>query len=123
MDLLLFSQLAVSRRQSQDGVVVVMDVSQDKTDQLLECLVFLSKYYAVPNSREALTAGLPLTDGILTPSLFPRAAERAGFTAKAQSMALPTISPLLLPWAPPLPMPTLLKATKLLQPAPRPPAP
>ncbi len=74
-----------------------MDTSQDKTDQLLECLVFLSKYYAVPNSRDALTAGLPMPDGILTPSLFPRAAERAGFTAKAQSIALDAISPLLLP--------------------------
>jgi ATP-binding cassette, subfamily C, bacterial LapB len=74
-----------------------MEFTQDKTDQLLECLIFLSKYYAVPTSREALIAGLPLADGALTALLFPRAAERAGFIAKAQDQALNEISPLLLP--------------------------
>ena len=55
-----------------------MEFAQDKIDPLLECLVFLSKFYAVPTSREALTSGLPLVDGVLSVPLFSRAAERAG---------------------------------------------
>lgn len=74
-----------------------MEFVQDKIDPLLECLVFLSKFYAVPTSREALTSGLPLVDGVLSVPLFPRAAERAGFIAKPQKLALDKLSPLLLP--------------------------
>ena len=74
-----------------------MEFSQDITDQLLECLIFLSKFYAVPTSREALISGLPLPNGVLTTSLLPRAAERAGFIAKSQVLALDELSPLLLP--------------------------
>ena len=74
-----------------------MEFAQDKIDPLLECLVFLSKFYAVPTSREALTSGLPLVDGVLTVPLLPRAAERAGFIAKSQRLSLDTLSPLLLP--------------------------
>ena len=74
-----------------------MEFSQDKTDQLLECLIFLSKFYAIPTSREALISGLPLPNGVLTTSLLPRAVERAGFIAKSQVLALDELSPLLLP--------------------------
>src|SRR5574344_502669 len=74
-----------------------MEFAQDKIDPLLECLVFLSKFYAVPTSREALTSGLPLVDGVLSVPLFSRAAERAGFIAKPQKLALDALSPLLLP--------------------------
>jgi ATP-binding cassette subfamily C protein LapB len=74
-----------------------MEFVQDKIDPLLECLVFLSKFYAVPTSREALTSGLPLVDGVLSVPLFPRAAERAGFIAKSQRLSLDSLSPLLLP--------------------------
>jgi len=51
----------------------------------------------IPNSKEALVAGLPMPDGRLTPLLFPRAAERAGFTARQQGVPLGQISELLLP--------------------------
>ena len=74
-----------------------MASAEGKVDQLLECLVFLSKYHAIPNSRDALTAGLPLPSGLLTVPLFERAAARAGFVSKVQTMAIADISSLLLP--------------------------
>lgn len=74
-----------------------MASTEGKVDQLLECLVFLSKYHAIPNSRDALVAGLPLPEGLLTVPLFERAAERAGFVSKVQTMPIADISPLLLP--------------------------
>ena len=43
-------------------------------DSLLECLVILSELNHRPFSAEALSAGLPLKNNKLTPSLFIRAA-------------------------------------------------
>lgn len=74
-----------------------MERSREHTDQLLECLVFLSKFYAVPNSRDALIAGLPLVDGRLSVPLFSRAAERAGFASRIYNSDIASISALLLP--------------------------
>ena len=46
-------------------------------DPLLDCLVELSRFHGRPATRAALTAGLPLEKGSLTPSLFALlAAER-----------------------------------------------
>ncbi|PSW03941.1 type I secretion system permease/ATPase [Photobacterium lipolyticum] len=66
-------------------------------DPLLQSLVYVSRYYGQANSPDALTADLPLADGLLTPFLLPRAAEKAGLQAKASKMALNEISPLLFP--------------------------
>ncbi|GAA4503702.1 type I secretion system permease/ATPase [Pseudaeromonas paramecii] len=74
-----------------------MESVQSDCDELLESLVFLSKFHGIPNSKEALVAGLPMPDGRLTPLLFLRAAERAGFTARQQGVSLGQISELLLP--------------------------
>ncbi len=43
-------------------------------DTLLNSLIYVSRYYGLANSPEALINGLPLSDGKLTPFLFPRAA-------------------------------------------------
>lgn len=51
-------------------------------DPLLNSLIYVSRYYGLANSPEALINGLPLSDGKLTPFLFPRSAERAGLVAK-----------------------------------------
>lgn len=69
----------------------------ENTDQLLECLVFLSKFYAVPNSRDAMIAGLPLPKGRLTSVLFSRAAESIGLAAQVETLSYRKLSPLLLP--------------------------
>lgn len=51
-------------------------------DPLAECLVLLARSLDRPISPTAATAGLPLVDGRLTPSLCVRAAARAGLTAR-----------------------------------------
>ncbi|CAM2915097.1 type I secretion system permease/ATPase [Vibrio rarus] len=66
-------------------------------DSLLHSLIYVSRYYGLSNSPQALINGLPLPDGKLTPILFPRAAERAGLVAKEQSASLNQVSDLVLP--------------------------
>ncbi|MDK9775598.1 MULTISPECIES: type I secretion system permease/ATPase [unclassified Vibrio] len=66
-------------------------------DPLLNSLIYVSRYYGLANSPEALINGLPLSDGKLTPFLLPRAAERAGLVAKENRAGLENISSLILP--------------------------
>ncbi|PWI32629.1 type I secretion system permease/ATPase [Vibrio albus] len=66
-------------------------------DPLLTSLVYVSRYYGLANSPEALINGLPLGDGRLTPFLFPRAAERGGLVARENRAPLKKISELILP--------------------------
>ncbi|ANQ18665.1 type I secretion system permease/ATPase [Vibrio natriegens] len=66
-------------------------------DPLLNSLIYVSRYYGLANSPEALVNGLPLSEGRLTPFLLPRAAERAGLVAKENRGELENISSLILP--------------------------
>lgn len=66
-------------------------------DPLLDCLVELSRIHGRPSTRAALVAGLPLEKGILPPSLFARAAGRAGLAAKLVRRPLERIDDVLLP--------------------------
>ena len=66
-------------------------------DPLLNSLIYVSRYFGLANSPEALINGLPLSNGKLTPFLFPRAAERAGLIAKENQADLDAISSLVLP--------------------------
>ncbi len=66
-------------------------------DTLLNSLVYVSRYYGLANSPDALINGLPLTDGKLTPFLFPRSAERAGLIAKENRSELKEIPHLVFP--------------------------
>jgi ATP-binding cassette subfamily C protein LapB len=66
-------------------------------DPLLNSLIYVSRYYGLANSPEALINGLPLADGKLTPFLFPRSAERAGLVAKENRANLESIPELILP--------------------------
>lgn len=66
-------------------------------DPLLNSLIYISRYYGLANSPEALINGLPLADGSLTPFLFPRAAERAGLVARENRSDIEQISQLVLP--------------------------
>jgi ATP-binding cassette, subfamily C, bacterial LapB len=66
-------------------------------DPLLDCLVELTRIHGRPSTRAALTAGLPVPAKGMTPSLFPRAAARAGFSSKIVRRPLEKIDPLLLP--------------------------
>jgi ATP-binding cassette subfamily C protein LapB len=66
-------------------------------DPLLGCLVFLTKYYSKPFSAGAMSAGLPLVEGFITPELLPRAAARGGMEAKLERKNLAAIPALMLP--------------------------
>jgi ATP-binding cassette subfamily C protein LapB len=66
-------------------------------DPLLDCLVELTRIHGRPSTHAALTAGLPLTQAGLSPSLFVRAAQRAGFASKLVRRTLETIDDALLP--------------------------
>jgi ATP-binding cassette subfamily C protein LapB len=66
-------------------------------DPLLDCLVELTRIHGRPSTHAALTAGLPLPAEGLTPSLFVRAAQRAGFASKLVRRSLDKIDNALLP--------------------------
>lgn len=66
-------------------------------DPLTECLFYLGKLYHLPVSRTGLRAGLPLVDNQLTVELFPRAAERAGMSARLLKKPLHKLNSLALP--------------------------
>lgn len=66
-------------------------------DPLLDCLVELTRLHGRPSTRAALSAGLPLEGGCLTPSLFARAAARAGLSSRIVRRQLGDIDAALLP--------------------------
>ncbi|HMV16653.1 MAG TPA: type I secretion system permease/ATPase [Zoogloea sp.] len=66
-------------------------------DPLLDALVLLTRIHGNPFTPEALSAGLPLVDHRLTPSLLPRAAARAQLTARIVRKPLAEITPNFLP--------------------------
>jgi len=71
--------------------------SKDKVDTLLECLLFLSKYYERPSSKESLTSGLPNHNTNLSPSMFVSAAKKIGLIPKAVTREIKDINNLALP--------------------------
>lgn len=71
--------------------------NQAHFDPLLDCLVELTRLHGTPWTHEALAAGLPLVDNRLTPSLLPRAAHRAGLSARVLRRNLNDIPERLLP--------------------------
>ncbi|BCV49848.1 MAG: type I secretion system permease/ATPase [Shewanella algae] len=66
-------------------------------DPLLQALHYVSRFYGLANAPEALITDLPLSNGLLTPFLLPRAAEKAGLQAREEQMPLEQVSPLLFP--------------------------
>ena len=74
-----------------------MNESAVAVDPIAECLAAASRFYGQPATAEALIAGLPIEDGRLTPALAPRAAERAGLSARVVKTLLRDILPAALP--------------------------
>jgi ATP-binding cassette subfamily C protein LapB len=66
-------------------------------DALLDCLLVVAHAHGGVYGRDALTAGLPLAGGRLTPALFDRAARRAGMTSRIIASPLDDINRALLP--------------------------
>jgi len=69
----------------------------DHDDPLLLALLSVCKLLHSPHSADSLTSGLPLINHKLTPALFVRAAERAGFSTGLVRRPLSEISNLVLP--------------------------
>ncbi|HEY9097964.1 MAG TPA: type I secretion system permease/ATPase [Thiobacillus sp.] len=66
-------------------------------DTLLECLLVLVRAHGGTLSAQAAIDGLPLVNNRLTPSLFQRAAKRAGFSSKVIQKPLDKLNPALFP--------------------------
>lgn len=66
-------------------------------DALLDCLAALTRIHGHPWTHEALSAGLPLVNNRLTPALLPRAASRAGLSARLVRQPLDRVRAPLLP--------------------------
>ncbi len=79
---------------TQDQPVSVKHLNKDP---LLICLAIIAKIYHQPISLSAITTGLPLEHGRLTPELFERAASRARFSSKIEAISLERVTALMLP--------------------------
>ena len=66
-------------------------------DTLLECLLVVVHAHGGTLSRQGAIDGLPLVDNRLTPSLFRRAAKRAGFTSNVVRKPLDGLNTALFP--------------------------
>lgn len=66
-------------------------------DPLVECLLIVSNFYHRSTTRDAVVAGLPLPENRLTPSLFNRAASRAGLASKLLRKDIQNLNTALLP--------------------------
>ncbi|MBK9572567.1 MAG: type I secretion system permease/ATPase [Rhodoferax sp.] len=66
-------------------------------DPLLDCVVAIARIFGIATTRESLSAGLPLEENCATPALVPRAAARAGLTARLARRSLDDLRPGLLP--------------------------
>ncbi|ACE86350.1 type I secretion system permease/ATPase [Cellvibrio japonicus] len=64
---------------------------------LLACLLLVAQAHQISATAESLTAGLPLEHQQLTPSLFHRAARRAGLSSKVLQRDLQHLNPALFP--------------------------
>ena len=66
-------------------------------DALLKCLLILGAAHGVTLTQEAILAGLPIEGSRITPSLFARAAKRAGLTSKVVALPLERLNEALFP--------------------------
>ena len=66
-------------------------------DTLLECLLFLSKYYQRPASLESLTSGLAIYDTLMTPKMFEESAKRIKLSVNTVRRDISEISEIALP--------------------------
>ena len=66
-------------------------------DSLLGCLLLVCRSHGVATTADALTAGLPLNNGKLTPALFKRAAERANLSVTILKNPINFIRPAFMP--------------------------
>lgn len=96
---------SVDKSMTEDDKDVAQDKPQwdltgqgvDYPNPLLDCLVLLSKFFNNPYTSDAIRAGLPITDDLMTPDLFSRAAHRIGISSRFVKRKISKISHLVLP--------------------------
>ncbi len=66
-------------------------------DPLLDCLCVVTQLNGHPYTKETLSAGLPLVNSRLTPTLFGRAAKRANLSSRIVQKKIEDIAPMVLP--------------------------
>ncbi len=96
---------SVSEELSTDPEVTkpdVIDEAWDNTtvgskDPLLGCLLILSKLHGRPINAISAVSGLPLDNGLLTPSLFERAAKRAELACSMVKLPITELNKALFP--------------------------
>ena len=67
-------------------------------DTLLECLIFMTRYYERETSKESLLYGLPIYNETMTYDMFCQASEKVGFEQKIVHRELLSITKLALPF-------------------------
>lgn len=72
-------------------------VDQGGDDPLKDCLLALARFHDLGTGAGSMTAGLPLVEGRLTPSLFLRAARRIGLACRLLVRPLPALRADMLP--------------------------
>jgi len=82
---------------SETAVKLDLEVETTASDPLVACLLMLARQHDLPASEFAVTAGLPLKDGRLTPSMFDRAARRVGLRAQVVQRGLDELNSLVTP--------------------------
>ena len=86
--------------QEQDNVILkdleAMNKGKD-VDTLLECLLFLSKYFQRPASLDSLTSGLAIYDTLMTPKMFEQSAKRINLSVSTVRRDISQISKIALP--------------------------
>jgi len=87
----------IARRPSAKQVAAGYSDDLLSKDPLLDCLVEVTRIHGNPSTRAALSAGLPIDKNGLTPTLFSRAAARAGLSSKVVKVGLGSISSKLVP--------------------------
>jgi ATP-binding cassette subfamily C protein LapB len=82
-----------------DAASVPVEYSGPTTrdDQLLSCLVIMTRIFGSPKSPAALATGLPIGDDGMTPDLFLRAADRSGLSASQVRRKLDQVDKMSLP--------------------------
>lgn len=91
------TQADVAGGRNAAGLSAVLREDLLHHDPLLDCLIEVARLNGRPTTRAALSAGLPLERGALTPSLLPRAAARAGLSCKLLRRPLDKIDTALMP--------------------------
>ena len=91
-----WNQIVMMNNQVQQESPPVISQHATHLDPLLDCLFQLTREHGITTTRDSLVAGIPLENQRLTPSMFARAARRAGLASRVLRRPLNMLPPALL---------------------------